>query len=153
MLPQIFVSYGKAINAVAFQYIEDGKLVNSPLFGDKLVTSPTFGSKCFNASNFAAVVFKEVANNEYVTRVSGAHALNGENEGLISLTIETNAGCYGPFGNVRKNDIKFEYSFGPGHQFGGFHGLYSPYNLRSIGVYINPISSLADLSTSPQPQG
>ncbi|KAH9621099.1 hypothetical protein KSS87_018181 [Heliosperma pusillum] len=135
---QMFVSYGKDyINSIAFQYIEDGKLV----------ISPPFGSPNLDGSNFVALMFAD-ATNEYITRLSGSHGSKDYKigQGVTSLTIETNVATYGPFGTSGSNDPKFNMSFGPENQFGGFHGTSSPEILTSIGVYVKPVDDLATLS-------
>ncbi|KAL9237472.1 hypothetical protein vseg_012015 [Gypsophila vaccaria] len=138
-IAQMFVSYGKDyINSIAFQYIEDGKLVLSPICG-----SPNL-----DGLNFVALRFTEATNNEYITRLSGSYGTKDYRvgQGVQSITIETNAAIYGPFGNTGPNDPKFNISFGPDNQFDGFHGTSSPEVLTSIGVYVRPIDDLGALS-------
>ncbi|KAK9665132.1 hypothetical protein RND81_14G092700 [Saponaria officinalis] len=142
-LAQMFVSFGNDyINSIAFQYIEDGKLVISPVFGSPNLDGP----------NFVALRFTEATNNEYITRLSGSHGTKNYStgQGVTSLTIETNAAIYGPFGNAGSNDPKFNISFGPENQFAGFHGTSSPEILTSIGVYVKPIDDLAALSNKTE---
>ncbi|KAK9665133.1 hypothetical protein RND81_14G092800, partial [Saponaria officinalis] len=135
-LAQIFISYGKDyIYSIAFQYIED----------DKLVISPIYGSPNFDGLNFIALRFADAKNNEFITNLRGSYGTKDQKkgQGITSLTIETNLTIYGPFGNTGPNYPKFEIDFGPENEFAGFHGTSSQDIVTSIGVYLRPIDNVA----------
>lgn len=79
---------------------------------------------------------------EFLTGISGWHV-----NGIIrSLTFITNKTTYGPFGRVAgKIDSAFEYKLGEDNKFAGFHGTAGTYNLNSIGVYMKPMTTLANV--------
>ncbi|XP_021730495.1 inactive protein RESTRICTED TEV MOVEMENT 1-like [Chenopodium quinoa] len=136
-IAQMFISYDNNYKiSLSFQYIEDGQLILSPIFG----------SQYLDGHNFDTVTFMEGGDSEYITRVSGHHGRRDQRgRGLMSLTIETNKAAYGPFGSDSKHVDKFSFSLGRGDQFGGFHGSSSSDIVTSIGVYLKPIQNTVTL--------
>ncbi|KAF7146265.1 hypothetical protein RHSIM_Rhsim04G0238300 [Rhododendron simsii] len=82
---------------------------------------------------------------EFLSGISGWHV-----SGIIrSLTFITNKRTYGPFGGVARNiDTAFEYKLGEDNKFAGYHGTAGTYNLNSIGVYMKPIMTLANVNNA-----
>ncbi|KAK6146232.1 hypothetical protein DH2020_020101 [Rehmannia glutinosa] len=64
------------------------------------------------------------------------------NSNLCSLTFGTNHGEYGPFGQFTSHDKEFSFRLGDDRQFGGFHGNADNKTVKSIGVYLKPITTL-----------
>ncbi|XP_010671723.2 inactive protein RESTRICTED TEV MOVEMENT 1 [Beta vulgaris subsp. vulgaris] len=139
-LTQMFISYDEDyINSLAFQYIEDGKLTLSPVFGSQHLDSPTFDTVTFMGGSD-----KEYS---YITKISGVWGKRGPTMklGLTTLTIETDKATYGPFGCAKQpqfQDGLFSISLGLEDQFGGFHGTSSSHIITSIGVYVKPVQDL-----------
>ncbi|KAL7123762.1 hypothetical protein ABFS83_14G004000 [Erythranthe nasuta] len=124
---QIFVSHDDEINSLQFEYAENGTLVLSETHG----TSEGY--------RFDVVKLKHPA--EYITYISGYKSSNNNN--LCSVTFGTNRGEYGPYGKFTVNkDKDFIFRLGDDRQFGGFHGTADNNGVRSIGVYLQPITSL-----------
>ncbi|KAL4592407.1 hypothetical protein LXL04_005400 [Taraxacum kok-saghyz] len=154
-IAQILISHGKsAIYSIQFVYVADGKLFPSKIHG-----SP-------DGLKFDTVTFDYPS--EYLVSISGDHSL----EGLASITFGTNKRKYGPFGRNTEDDCKsefdafgtkkrmfdqfgmsgshyekFAYNFRPKSSFGGFHGSLQTHKsgVGSIGVYVRPLESLADI--------
>lgn len=82
---------------------------------------------------------------EFLTGISGWHV-----SGIIrSLTFITNKRTYGPFGGVAGNIYSsFEYKLGEDNKFAGFHGTAGTYYLNSIGVYMKPMTTLANVNNA-----
>ncbi|KAL6571629.1 hypothetical protein OROHE_003272 [Orobanche hederae] len=130
---QIFISHeDDNIRSIQFQYVENGTLVMSDRHGD----NDNGGCK------FDVVELNYPA--EYITWISG-HRTGGSynNCDLSSITFGTNIGKYGPFGQFMEDDREFCFRLGKDNrQFGGFHGTANEYKVKSIGVYLKPITTL-----------
>lgn len=120
---QIFVSHDDRVHSLQFQYYEDGSLVLS----DKRGLS--------GGSKFDVVKFNYPT--EYLTCISGFK----RPDHLASITFTTNLGTYGPFGPASQQSQEFRFQLGRNQQFGGFCGI-SDFCVRSIGVYLKPITTL-----------
>ncbi|XP_021774300.1 inactive protein RESTRICTED TEV MOVEMENT 1-like [Chenopodium quinoa] len=142
-IAQMFISYdNNYIKSLSFQYIEDGQLILSPIFGSQYLDGHTFDT----------VALMEGGESEYITRVSGYHGYRDQRgRGLMSLTIETNKATYGPYGSGSVHVDKFSFSLGQGDQFGGFHGSSSSDIITSIGVYLKPIQNTVILTFVKRP--
>ncbi|KAJ4831987.1 hypothetical protein Tsubulata_026880 [Turnera subulata] len=126
-ISQIFISHDHlCIRSIQFQYVEDGDLVLSPLYGAN------------KGSKFDVISFD--LDDEILTRVSGSYIY--EYSRIGSLKFDTNRGTYGPFGIVKSSDIAFDFCCGNYSGFGGFHGTADDGCLRKIGIYINPRKSI-----------
>ncbi|KAK4388377.1 UNVERIFIED_CONTAM: hypothetical protein Scaly_1035900 [Sesamum calycinum] len=134
---QIFVSHDDEINSIQFQYAENGSLVLSERYGTNdgykfdvdqyLTTDRTWQVKLNHPA-------------EYITWISGHKSYN--NSHLCSITFGTNHGEYGPFGRFNGHDKEFSFRLGENRQFGGFHGTADYNSVKSIGVYLKPITTL-----------
>lgn len=126
---QIFISYGECIHSIQFQYVENGRLVISPIFG----------SSNFSGSGFEAVMLDYPS--EYITGIDGRSSCSR----VDGLRIKTNKREYGVFGyyEFNSNQKPFSFQFGPENQFGGFHGTHDSNILTSIGVYFKPLTTFA----------
>lgn len=153
---QIFVSHDDEINSIQFQYAENGAVVLSEVHG----TSDGYQFdvvSCFYILWFVITIAEAVAKiifkkshffvqvkfnhpSEYITKVSGYKSSN--NSHLCSITFGTNRGDYGPFGKFTSKDKEFVYRLGEDRQFGGFHGTADNNGVKSIGIYLKPITSL-----------
>ncbi|KAJ4839555.1 hypothetical protein Tsubulata_042793 [Turnera subulata] len=123
-ISQILISYDNSvIHSIQFQYIENGKLVLSPVHGTS------------KGDKFDVVTFDP--ENEFLTRLSGTYD-SSDWSAISSLTFATNRDTYGPFGNDGLDNKFFEFRCGDFEGFGGFHGTADPQGLRSIGMYISP---------------
>ncbi|KAL0433929.1 UNVERIFIED_CONTAM: hypothetical protein Slati_2727200 [Sesamum latifolium] len=123
---QIFVSHDDEINSIQFQYAENGSLVLSEKYGTN------------DGYKFDVVKLNHPA--EYITWISGHKSYN--NSHLCSITFGTNHGEYGPFGRFSGHDKEFSFRLGENRQFGGFHGTADYNSVKSIGVYLKPITTL-----------
>ncbi|CAA3003911.1 Hypothetical predicted protein [Olea europaea subsp. europaea] len=123
---QIFISHDDKINSIQFQYYENGTLALSDSYGR------TTGYK------FDAVKLDHPR--EYITWVSGYKSSNSGH--LISIAFGTNYETYGPFGRFTAHDKEVAFKLGDDRQFGGFHGTADDNCVRSIGVYLKPMTIL-----------
>ncbi|CAM8986044.1 unnamed protein product [Rhodiola kirilowii] len=132
---QLFISYdsGKLVG-LQVQYMdkESSSLLLSDVYG------------IMSGSNFRAIKFDYPS--EYITwlKIEGTFS-----NGVVRLAMKTNLGkCFGPFpfkSNYEMNDemLATGYYLGEENQFGGFYGTADKlHGLRSLGVYVKPVSSL-----------
>uniref|UniRef100_A0A7N0UI58 Jacalin-type lectin domain-containing protein n=1 Tax=Kalanchoe fedtschenkoi TaxID=63787 RepID=A0A7N0UI58_KALFE len=80
---------------------------------------------------------------EYITWVK----IQGSWTGVEWIAMKTNLGKFhGPFpfrnNSINDNMLATGYFLGEENQFGGFHGSANETGLRSLGVYVQPVSSL-----------
>lgn len=73
---------------------------------------------------------------EFITRVYGTiGSYNTPSDVVTSITLVTNAGCYGPFG--QENGIPFDFPVQGNGSIVGFFGHANLY-VDAIGVYVTP---------------
>ncbi|CAI9765815.1 unnamed protein product [Fraxinus pennsylvanica] len=133
---QIFVSHDTKIHSLQFLYAnDDGELVLSDKHG-RSTAGDNFNVESLNYPS------------EYITSVSGKY---DNISGIKSITFGTNLGTHGPFGETSEDDKGFMLHLGSKRQFGGFHGTADSW-LRSIGIYVKLISTLASLKEKEVPK-
>ncbi|KAL9670526.1 hypothetical protein QQ045_008079 [Rhodiola kirilowii] len=134
---QIFISYGDdTIYGLRFQYLDK----------DSLVLSDRLGSM-FGPS-FKAIKLDYPS--EYITWVKIKSSSRSTR--VCLLAFKTNLGkLHGPFPPTPSNpdDDMFSSGFdlGNDNQFGGFYGTSDGYAINSLGIYVQPMSSMKSTST------
>ncbi|GFP85259.1 inactive protein restricted tev movement 1 [Phtheirospermum japonicum] len=123
---QIFICHDDEINSIQFQYVENGNMALSDRHG--------------NNDGYKFDVAKLNYPTEYITWISGHKSYHNNN--ICSITFGTNRGEYGPFGQSTNYDKEFKFQVGEDRQFGGFHGTTDQKNVKSIGVYLKPNTTL-----------
>ncbi|KAL8486125.1 hypothetical protein ACS0TY_023008 [Phlomoides rotata] len=120
---QIFVSHEEKINSIQYQYVENEKLMMSPLHGN------------IDGYKYDAVKLDYPA--EYITWIRGyTSTKNYYGSGLCSVTFGTNLSEYGPFGKYPAGEHQ-EFSVKLGvNRFFGFHGNFNDGFMSSLGVYM-----------------
>ncbi|CAM8989729.1 unnamed protein product [Rhodiola kirilowii] len=100
----------------------------------------------YDSGNLVGLQIKFDYPSEYITwlKIEGTFS-----NGVVRLAMKTNLGkCFGPFpfkSNYEMNDemLATGYYLGEENQFGGFYGTADKlHGLRSLGVYVKPVSSL-----------
>uniref|UniRef100_A0A7N0VD17 Jacalin-type lectin domain-containing protein n=1 Tax=Kalanchoe fedtschenkoi TaxID=63787 RepID=A0A7N0VD17_KALFE len=141
---QMFISYGvDMLNGLQFQYVEKGSLVLSDPLG-----------------NMAGANFKLIKldyPSEYITWVKIKKSLTG----IRWLAFKTNLGnLHGPFPPTSLKPDAYKrisddedmlstgFDLGNDNQFGGFYGTYDSNTIRSLGIYVQPMSSMKTASAS-----
>nr|XP_043613528.1 inactive protein RESTRICTED TEV MOVEMENT 1-like [Erigeron canadensis] len=139
---QILISHEEGkINSFQFAYVDQkGDVRHSEIHGQ------------LNGWKFNIVTFDYPS--EFLTSMSGLY----DYQGLVTIAFGSNKRMYGPFGMTKKTGDppefaalapstydKFNYEFGPGAFFAGFHGSVLSSSVNAIGIYINPITSLAQV--------
>ncbi|KAL2470278.1 Protein RESTRICTED TEV MOVEMENT 1 [Abeliophyllum distichum] len=129
---QIFISHDDEINSLQFQYAENGTLVLSDCYGQ--------------TTGYKFDVVKLSHPSEYITWISGYKrpwiSSYEDDSHIVSITFGTNHGTYGPFGQSTGHDKEFVFQLGDNRQFGGFHGTADNNGVKSIGVYLKPMTTL-----------
>nr|XP_016447612.1 PREDICTED: inactive protein RESTRICTED TEV MOVEMENT 1-like [Nicotiana tabacum]XP_033515393.1 inactive protein RESTRICTED TEV MOVEMENT 1-like [Nicotiana tomentosiformis] len=142
-IAKIFVSYGGQICSLQFLFVENDKFVLSDIHVAE------------HNKNFTTVVLDYPS--EFLTCIRGSYEIETRNYSLTytrSITFGTNKGSYGPYGmntaSSGTNYVDFKFEIGDDRSFGGFHGTKSDCRIRSIGVYVKPITSSMIASTDSQ---
>ncbi|CAN8284557.1 unnamed protein product [Cochlearia groenlandica] len=135
MVSHIFVSYDTtSIRSIQFGYSEKGSMVLSEKYGDSS-----------QGHNFQVIKLKH---NEYVTGLCGVASSGFNNEGIVSLTINTNLGKHVLISdperalsyNCSRTKKEINIGISDRREFGGFFGTCNASYLKSIGIYMNPVA-------------
>ncbi|KAL9669825.1 hypothetical protein QQ045_007375 [Rhodiola kirilowii] len=144
---QMFISYGvDMLNGLQFQYLDKGSLVLSDSLGN------------MSGSNFKLIKLDYPS--EYITWVKVKKSLTG----IRWMAFKTNLGnLHGPFPPtslkpdankkvLSEDDDMFSTGFdlGNDNQFGGFYGTFDGNTIRSLGVYVQPMSSMKTTTACPE---
>uniref|UniRef100_J3N8Q8 Jacalin-type lectin domain-containing protein n=1 Tax=Oryza brachyantha TaxID=4533 RepID=J3N8Q8_ORYBR len=120
-------------------------LENLTICSDIVIHSLTFSyndhdgehhTVCLKGSLVGTCQKIQFGSSEFITRVSGTiGSYNTPSDVVTSITLVTNVGCYGPFG--QENGIPFNFPVQGNGRIVGFFGHADLY-VDAIGVYVNP---------------